>query len=191
MLNTTTFDKMNNRSSEVTTDFLSMGVYKMKIVNIEEHKTAKNEDNIKVTIDTGFKSREGGTRMMYSYYKINGTYLDKKSKEEKPCIDLFVGFMKQCFGVEKFDQIAINKCIGQSLAVATKRDEDGYFSFWYAGNINNIVNMQKSYSPKDESNGKRPEGTDVKKVEGTIPPVAPDEVNDNVIIDPETGKPIF
>jgi hypothetical protein len=181
MLDTTIFDKMNGRSSEVVTDYLAMGVYKMKLVNVEQTKSKAGEDMIKVSLDTGFKNKEGVTRMMFNYYNINSTFKDRDGIT-KPSIDLFVSFMKQCFGLEKFDQIAINKCIGQSLAVATKRDKDGYFAFWYAGNLSNIVNMQKSYTQKDKSNGNRPTPTNT--------PAPTPVVNDNTVYDSE-GNPIF
>lgn len=183
MLDGSIFDTMNQRSAEVKTDFLGLGVYPMKLVSVTQEISKKQNKVLKVVMDSGYKNDDNTSRFTNAYFNIEGTFLNK-DRIEKPNIDLFVAFMKQCFGLDKFDQGVINKCIGQSLAVATKRDSEGYISYWYAGSIRNITNMQNGYKAKDESNGSRPE----RKTETGPAPTKP--IDDNVIYD-SNGNPVF
>lgn len=187
MLSTSIFDLMNQRSKEVRTDFLGLGVYPMKVKEYKEELSKdKTKSMIKVVLDSGFKYETGDTNFVNVFFNVSGTYTDKKTDTEKPNIDLFVKFCKECFGIETFDQQAINKTVGQTIAVAISRNKEGYLGYWYGGNIKNIANMQANYKPKDESNGVRPERKTPE--EGAIPPQAP-------IVEPigydAKGQPIY
>lgn len=185
MLDSTIFDTMNNRSKEVKTDYLGLDVYLMKIKDISQETTKNGNPQIKVQIDSGFKNEAGTNRILNVFYNISGSFRDRQGNEKQQ-IDLFVGFLKQCFGIEVFDQTAINKTIGKTLAVATKRDENGYIAFWYAGAQTDFNKMRTNYKSKDESNGVRPE----RKNQSPGEPAPTKALEDDTFYD-EKGNPVF
>ena len=173
MLSDSIFLAMNQRSQEVKTDYLGLGVFPMKIVEYKEELTKAQKAQIKMILDTGFKYQDGKPQTLNVYFGIEGTYRDNKENKDKQIIDLFVKFQKECLDNDVFTAETIGKTVGKKIAVAMKRDNQGYLGYWYAGHIKNLTILQASYKPKDDSNGVRPEKKD-KPNEGAVPLSAPE-----------------
>lgn len=175
---------MNGESANVQTAFLGMGVYQMKVVAITRETSTAGNPTAKVLIDSGFKNDKGDTRHLQCFFNLKGTYKDKRSGEDKPIVQLFVGFLKTCFDLETFTPEAIAKTAGKTITVSTKRDENGYIAYWYAGHVRDFKRIEATYKPKDESNGTRPAQA------ATPAATAPEPEPADMIYDAD-GNPIF
>lgn len=127
---------------------LGFGVYKMKIANLSEFKTSKDESMLKIDIDTGFETKEGKTRLFSILMWYNGVYPDGKSRAER-----LIQLYKRISGKDEMKKVSdMKNLVGIPFACATMKSESGYFQFWYADNIKNLERMQASYKPKDMYN---------------------------------------
>lgn len=127
---------------------LGFGVYKMKIANLSEFKTSKDESMLKIDIDTGFETKEGKPRLFSILMWYNGVYADGKSRSER-----LIQLYKRISGKDEMKKVSdMKNLVGIPFAVATMKSESGYFQFWYADNIKNLERMQASYKPKDMYN---------------------------------------
>lgn len=124
---------------------LGFGVYKMKIANLSEFKTSKDESMLKIDIDTGFETKEGKPRLFSILMWYNGVYADGKSRAER-----LIQLYKRISGKDEMKKVSdMKNLVGIPFACATMKSESGYFQFWYADNIKNLERMQASYKPKD------------------------------------------
>lgn len=130
---------------KVRKEDLGFGVYKMKIINLSEFVTKNQESMLKIEIDTGFSTKEGGVRKFNILMWYNGHYPDGKPRAEK-----LIQLYKRISGKDELKRVSdIKTLIGIPFACATQKSVDGFFEFWYADNIKNLDRMQLSYKPKD------------------------------------------
>ncbi len=145
---------LNNTLKDINEESLSMGVYAMEIVSITNTDKSTGEalrDRngnmfLKIAIRTGFKKNDGGNRYFVESFHLEGTYPDGTAK-----IIALARFLKRCFKIKELNDENLNSIVGKKLAVATKKDKEGYISFWYAGHIGDLTNLQRLYKAKDES----------------------------------------
>jgi hypothetical protein len=144
-----------SQQKNVQREDLSYGVYLMKVTHIEEHITKKNESMVKITIDTGFKNREGEARTFVQFLWYNGVYPDGTPRAER-----LIQLYKRISGKDQLKKVSdFKEILGVKFACATRKNSQGFYDFWYADNAKNIDKMKTSYKPKDDSNGAIPERT--------------------------------
>ncbi len=125
-------------------DFLTLGVYPMKIEGLQR-KTDKNGDPyILMTIDTGFsKINSDEKRLFYQTFHLRGSF-----PNGDPKIDMLAKFLKRCFGIKEISEDGLQSIVGKRLAVATKKDNEDYICYWYADSISDIQKVTETYFRK-------------------------------------------
>jgi hypothetical protein len=170
-------DQLNSLNAAIGTqseEQLTLGVYPMQIVKITNFDKEKGillsdkngEAYLKMAILTGFKKQDGGNR-----YFVQNFHLEGKYNDGTPKINTLAKFLKRCFKMDKVTTDNINAIVGRKIAVATRKDNEGYISYWYAGHIDELKEMKATYKAKDDSNGQR-----ASRPVNNIPP-PPDEMS--------------
>lgn len=128
------------------TDFLGLGVFPMSIAGMEKKKDKNGDAYLSIVIDTGFKKKDSDeARVFFQNYHLSGNF-----PSGGPKVELLAKFLKRSFGIKNLSNDALMGIKGRALAVATKKDADGYIAFWYAGDITDLKKLQNNYKPKEE-----------------------------------------
>lgn len=182
---------LNNSIKDVKEmPILTKGVYKMTIHSVEiiESKPDKHgvvSPMLKVLFDTGYQKMESTEpRLMSTVFWLDGT----TAKGEDRNKDL-AAFLKNCFKITNIQSVdTLYSIKSRNLSVATKKDENGFIAYWYAGHIDNLEHMKSSYKTKDDSGNapvrqNNPVNENYTPDHSTMPDTPP-------TLDPETGQPI-
>jgi hypothetical protein len=139
------------------TAFLTTSVYPMR-VHAWERKLDKNEKQyLRVMLDTGFLTSKGEPRYLNTMFYLDGKYPDGTDR-----IDDLARFLKMCFKLKEVTNQNLALTKNRMIAVATKKDAEGYIQYWYADHIENLPTMKASYKPKLEyAKQSNPSGEDV------------------------------
>lgn len=150
LLGNEAISSLNSQLKEVKeSDFLTLGVFPMTITSIDNKKDKNGDEFLQFMFDTGYTKRDSNEkRYFYHTYHLTGEF-----SEGKPKIAMLAGFLKRCFGIKTVSEDSLNSIIGKKVAVATKKDANGFISFWYAGSLKDFDELKRNYVRKDESDG--------------------------------------
>jgi hypothetical protein len=132
--------------------FLSMGVYLMKVKDIESGTDKNTNKFLRFVFLTGFLTKEKEERTINKLFYTSGEYSDGTKK-----IDELARFLKRAFKIKEVSNENLKMAIGRDLAIATLKNKNGYIDFWYGGHKEELKEMKAAYKRMDLSNGETPE----------------------------------
>jgi hypothetical protein len=125
--------------------YLTLSVFPMLVDSIERKEDRNKVAYLRVNFDTGYQKKDGGTRLVNQIFYLSGEYPDGRKK-----IDDLAKFLKVCFKISVITEATLKSILKKKVAVATRKDPDGFIQFWYAENIENYKSALANYKPKRE-----------------------------------------